>query len=180
MNGLFPLFLLFLFWMLRAAASRGKTQKSGGQPQRENRGKATEPRQGKMPAGVGPALPQGEAGMKARYRKEFPHLAEDATPAGVGDASSPVWRGGSLEAASLEGTDPCHDDPAAMPVGSLRWESQEGEDPGHDHGGILAAAEGNQPGETMDTEHGGLRLDWTGNEIVRGFIYGEILKRKAG
>jgi len=177
MNGLFPLFLLFLFWIFRAAAARDKTQKKSGQTRKESLAKATGPRSAGPLSGDGPAAAQEKPGMNARYRREFPHL-EDSSPVDGDPHLSSSRRSGSLEAAYPEGKDPCHDDPAAMPVGSLRAESPEGEDPGHDHGGNLAAAGETRQEEEPEAENDGLRLDWTGNEIVRGFVYSEILKRK--
>ena len=59
---------------------------------------------------------------------------------------------GSLNAVTGEGTDPCHEDQLAdvMPV-------------------TESAAE--EPS-------GGLRLGWTGNEVVRGIVMSEVLKRR--
>ena len=85
---------------------------------------------------------------------------------------------GSLGGTSTEGVDPCHDEPSRMPVGSLRTDSAEGRDPCHDD---WKPAAPNAPAQAGAPETaGGLNLGWTGNEVVKGFIYGEILNRKIG
>ena len=61
---------------------------------------------------------------------------------------------GSLNAVTGEGYDPCHDEQ----MSSLTQAES-----------ILPAAEPAAPG---------LQLGWTGSDIVRGFVMGEILKRK--
>jgi hypothetical protein len=86
---------------------------------------------------------------------------------------------GSLAASEPEGTDPCHDDYRAMPVGSLSADTGEGDDPCHDD--IKPAAPHVRFREEERKEaSGGLDLGWTGNEVVKGFVYGEILKRRNG
>ncbi len=82
---------------------------------------------------------------------------------------------GSLSGYTPQGKDPCHDDYAAMPTGSLGGESPEGKDPCHDDWQRAEA-------EAQDLEAapaGGLNLSWTGDEIVRGFVLGEILRKRA-
>jgi len=66
---------------------------------------------------------------------------------------------GSLRAERVEGTDPCHDG----------WEEARVSVSGEDR---------EDPEETAAS--GGLNLSWTGEDIVRGFVVGEILKRKVG
>ena len=60
---------------------------------------------------------------------------------------------GSLNAVTGEGTDPCHEEQMQSlqpaPESILRGEPE-----------------------------GGLKLSWTGNEIVRGFVMSEVLKKK--
>lgn len=85
---------------------------------------------------------------------------------------------GSLRVDWEEGTDPCHDDPRAMPSGSLRADRGEGTDPCHD--GWTPAKPAAGEAEERPAAAGGLNLGWTGDEIVRGFVYGEILRRKSG
>lgn len=111
--------------------------------------------------------------------------------------AAPDW--GSLGGSSSEGMDPCHDDPYAMPLGSLAVDHPEGVDPCHDDPyatplGSLAAdhPEGTDPchpalrpdlpasgiSPASAPEASGLRLGFSGNEIVQGFVWGEILNRK--
>ena len=61
---------------------------------------------------------------------------------------------GSMNAVTGEGYDPCHDEQLAP----------------------LTLAETAVP--AAETAEGGLQLSWTGNEIVRGIVMSEILKRK--
>lgn len=79
---------------------------------------------------------------------------------------------GSLGFSSMEGVDPCHDDPLSMPAGSLRTDMPEGTDPCHD--GLTPVS----PALEAAPETGGLDLRFSGNEIVKGFVWGEILNRK--
>ena len=81
---------------------------------------------------------------------------------------------GSLNYHDPEGTDPCHDDPYKIPSGSLRVELPEGTDPCHDD---MAA---HRPLAEPDAEAAapGFPGSFTGNDIVRGFVWGEILNRK--
>ena len=53
--------------------------------------------------------------------------------------------------AAAEGTDPCHDSLRAAPYGT---------------------------GEEEEEESSPLNLSWAGSDVVKGFIYGEILNRK--
>ncbi len=67
--------------------------------------------------------------------------------------------------------------------GSLRAVSGEGEDPCHEEQ-IEESRKRRQAGDNKkaaafsNPDSGELSLGWTGNDIARGFIYGEILKRK--
>ena len=81
---------------------------------------------------------------------------------------------GSLSASPIEGTDPCHDDPETLQSGSLRVDLPEGTDPCHD--GLRAASF--RTDEEEEEAAGPLSLSWAGSDIVKGFIYGEILNRK--
>ena len=67
-------------------------------------------------------------------------------------ASTERSASGSLPDTSTEGKDPCHED----------WEAP-------------AAPDAEAPAAA-----GGLSLSFGGNDIVKGFVYGEILKRKIG
>ena len=68
-----------------------------------------------------------------------------------------------------------HDDTVYR--GSMNAETGEGYDPCHDEQlSSLTLAETLAP--APETAESGLRLEWTGSEIVRGFVMSEILKRK--
>ena len=79
---------------------------------------------------------------------------------------------GSLRIDVPEGTDPCHDDPVAIFSGSLQTDSPEGTDPCHP-----APAVRRQQEEGAGPASGQIP-GFPGDEIVRGFIWGEILNRK--
>lgn len=178
---LFPLFVLFVVWALVSSLKKGKT---GGQSAKKTPGSAPGKQQPTKAAFTG-------SGMDARFRKEFPGLfaqpeGEGSLPVSTPEGTDPChddlrrMPSGSLRADSPEGTDPCHDDPYGMPSGSLQAESTEGTDPCHDDW-KPARARTEDSGRQQNAETaGGLDLKWTGNEIVRGFVYGEILKRKTG
>ena len=155
---LFPLFVLFVVWALVSSLKKGKT---GGQSAKKTPGSAPGKQQPTKAAFTG-------SGMDARFRKEFPGLF--AQPEGEG----------SLPVSTPEGTDPCHDDLRRMPSGSLQAESTEGTDPCHDDWKPARAGTEDTGRQQNAETAGGLDLKWTGNEIVRGFVYGEILKRKTG
>jgi hypothetical protein len=68
-----------------------------------------------------------------------------------------------------------HDD--SVYQGSLNAETGEGFDPCHDEQlAPLFLAETAMP--AVETAESGLQLEWTGSEVVRGFVMSEILKRK--
>ena len=84
---------------------------------------------------------------------------------------------GSLRVEHGEGYDPCHDDPSGMPSGSLRAETTEGMDPCHDemeHARPMVKSKAHENAEAAP----GFRLGYSGNDIVQGFVWGEILSRK--
>ena len=69
-----------------------------------------------------------------------------------------------------------HDD--SIYQGSLNADTGEGYDPCHDGQlSALSAAE-REPLSVTSEAAPGLRLGWSGNEIVRGFVMGEILTRR--
>ncbi len=73
-----------------------------------------------------------------------------------GSAPGPGALAGSLNAVSLEGVDPCHDEQAEE---TFRRNAEESRD------AATAAGEG-------------LALSWTGTDLVRGFVYSEVLRRR--
>ena len=76
-----------------------------------------------------------------------------AAPAGPDPADDSVYQG-SMNAVTGEGYDPCHNEQLA-PLTALET--------------APAAAEETVPG---------LRLSWTGSDVVRGLVMSEVLKRK--
>ena len=192
MQGMGVFFLLILVMVFRAfsrAAGKGQTGAAG--------------KNGQKPPAAGspsrkPAGPEARTGKRnSGWISARDRAAESGRPASA--AAVPETRG-SLGGGSMEGVDPCHDDPYAVPSGSLGGESAEGIDPCHDDpyavpSGSLGggSTEGTDPchdgwkpagrpaaPETEAREPGGLQLSWAGNDIVKGFVYGEILRRKAG
>ena len=81
---------------------------------------------------------------------------------------------GSLGGYSSEGIDPCHDDPYGMPSGSLTVDYPEGIDPCHP----AVRTDRPESGGGPESESSGLNLRFGGNDIVQGFVWGEILNRK--
>ena len=190
MEELFPLLFILMVYGFIASTVRSAKKKGG-------------PAGGKKPSGSGPAAPAGKlaqkGGLDNRLAREFPHLYQQA--GGQTPAPAEVPRSGSLPVGESEGTDPCHDDPHRMPSGSLRVDWEEGTDPCHDdprampsgslrvdrdegtdpcHDGWTPAKPAAGEAEERPAAAGGLNLGWTGDEIVRGFVYGEILRRKSG
>ena len=147
----------------------------------------------------GAASRSARPGSPARKAQDQPEK-EAVRPAPRRSSGFPVlsnvdW--GSLSASPIEGTDPCHDDPETLQSGSLRVDLPEGTDPCHDnpetlrpgslrtdlpegtdpcHDGLRAAPYGTDAEE--EEAAGPLNLSWAGSDVVKGFIYGEILNRK--
>ena len=147
----------------------------------------------------GAASRSARPGSPARKAQDQPEK-EAVRPAPRRSSGFPVlsnvdW--GSLSASPIEGTDPCHDDPESLRPGSLRVDLPEGTDPCHDnpetlrpgslrvdlpegtdpcHDGLRAASF--RTDEEEEEAAGPLNLSWAGSDIVKGFIYGEILNRK--
>lgn len=184
-----PLLLLFLFWVIRAASKNKK--KAAGKTQARQQAKASFRTDAADRAPAGRTAPAQEisSSMDARMAREFPHLFRGSMPAApasgsLGPAASEgidpchddygSIPSGSLRVSAKEGTDPCHDDYASIPTGSLRVSAEEGTDPCHD--GWEPPAEADEHAEAG----AGLNLSWAGSDIVKGFIYGEILNRKVG
>ncbi|MBQ9252478.1 MAG: hypothetical protein IJ188_07575 [Clostridia bacterium] len=173
MEGMGVFFFLILLWIF-SAAMRGGARKGAG------KSKQTIKVNGKAGRNSDAQAPSLGTAMEARMQQEFPHLysqegesMEGVDPCHDDPEEMPV---GSLGGESMEGKDPCHDDPYAMPSGSLEGISMEGLDPCHDEWEPLGAE---TAGEEATTEKpGGLKLDWTGDELVKGFVYGEILRRR--
>jgi len=158
MNGLILFFFLVILWVIRAASkgsSMGNNPAAGKNwPGAKISGKQ---RASKQTAGESGSLPITSS-------EEVPRRGRDRE-----------LLSGSLGVESAEGKDPCHDAYQTMASGSLGGETPEGRDPCHDDWkpAVPAAA-----ASAETAEPGGMNLSWTGSDIVKGFVYGEILKRK--
>ena len=84
--------------------------------------------------------------------------------------------------ASMQGSLPIAERLSQPYRGSLDVETGEGEDPCHEEQfqnlDRLRAVSALQDEDDGDRRPEGLNLSWAGNDIVRGFVYGEILNRK--
>ena len=166
LSRLLPLLFIAFFWLI-TASSRGKKKTQ------------TPPGAGKTGAARAPGSANGSinAGTDRKTVAAAQASVQPVSPA-MKPSPSAGYGYGSLGGISTEGVDPCHDDPYAIPSGSLEIHSEEGRDPCHDE---WKPAAPNVPATETGTEKtGGLNLNWTGNEIVKGFVYGEILNRKVG
>ena len=168
---LFVFILIYAVFALVSAAMKSR-QNPKGKP-------AAAPTRSRKPLAEVP----GSAPL-APARKEVPAPAREEYVGSLGksaregidpchDDSAAVPRG-SLRSEIPEGTDPCHDDFAAVPQGSLRSEIPEGTDPCHDSWTPRTPDRPAGP----PAEKGGLDLNWTGDDLVKGFVLGEILRRK--
>jgi len=156
---LFVFILIYAVFALVSAAMKSR-QNPKGKP-------AAAPTRSRKPLAEVP----GSAPL-APARKEVPAPAREEYVGSLGDSAA-VPRG-SLRSEIPEGTDPCHDDFAAVPQGSLRSEIPEGTDPCHDSWTPRTPDRPDGP----PAEKGGLDLNWTGDDLVKGFVLGEILRRK--
>ena len=70
-----------------------------------------------------------------------------------------------------------HDD--SIYQGSMNAVTGEGYDPCHEEQ-LQSLSDAEQPAESQPSPHaaGGIPLRWTGNDVVRGIVMSEILKRK--
>ncbi len=121
---------------------------NAAQKQAKKKGRTT--RTASAPAETAP-----EAEAKAEEKPEAPPARETrlAPSVFVTEHDDTVYQG-SLNAVTGEGTDPCHDEQMAS----------------------LIAAE--SEASAAPTPASGLQLRWTGDEVVRGFVMSEILRRK--
>ena len=156
-GGLFVLIFLYLFIALPIRLAK----KAGGKNS-ASRGKATARLTKSFPAEafsteVAPSeMGKSETAMAVETigqgetvsGKETRPIYEERKPFG---GSEELYRG-SLDAQTGEGEDPCHEEQ----MESLRPETS----------------------PMTETPTGGLQLSWTGNEIVRGFVMSEVLKRR--
>ncbi len=189
MDEFFPALIFFILWIVFAGSigKKAKNKNAGkGGPARSQKPIAPPIRPGaeKAPGNLSSFLKQS-------FREASPYAGD--VPA---QGSSAPW--GSLIADNPEGTDPCHDDPSRMPSGSLRVNEPEGTDPCHDdpsrmpsgslNGHIMEETVTPRPavrktaGQAKAVSSGagmaGFQPGFSANDVVRGFIWGEILNRK--
>ena len=191
MSDFLPILLVALFWIFFGSSARNAKRKAQDRQRTPVRGKDR-----RTPA----AESAGSVSAAASGSISEPAAAPAGSLSGSGSVThshAEPYRG-SLGATTGEGTDPCHDDPYAMPSGSLRTDLPEGTDPCHDEpyampsgslrtdlpegtdpchpGGADAFRQGAE--KAGEAETSGLNLNISGDEIVRGFVWGEILNRK--
>ena len=159
MEEFLPLLFIIIFWSLIGSSARKLKQSGKGRKQTVRQ---------KKPDSI-------EADSTNTGKKSAGSAAPSSTTA------SPVSHGhsdpyqGSLGISFMEGVDPCHDDPYLIPEGSLQVDIPEGTDPCHPGSAAASAASGQTAAGPASS---GLNLRVTGNEVVQGFIWGEILNRK--
>jgi hypothetical protein len=111
---------------------------------------------------------------KARQPERQP--AKAAAPA-VQSSGTSSGEGSSFRPAVLQPTITFTEHDDSVYAGSMNAVTGEGYDPCHDEQlAPLTLAENAVP--AAEAAEGGLQLNWTGNEIVRGIVMSEILKRK--
>lgn len=189
MEELFPSLIFFILWIVFAGSigKKAKNKNAGkGGPARSQKPIAPPIRPGtdKTPGNLSSFLNRSS-------RETSPHTGD--VPA---QGSSAPW--GSLSADDPEGTDPCHDDPARMPSGSLSVDYAEGTDPCHDdsfrmpsgsltanvtEGTVSPRPAARKPAVQADAASSGVgtagfQPGFSANDVVRGFVWGEILNRK--
>lgn len=104
-------------------------------------------------APASPAVPPADAPPPpAAEAREAPAVREIRPSVGLGGHDDSLYRG-SMNAVTGEGYDPCHEE-QMEPLSTL------------------------EAIEHVPVTTPGLRLDWTGDELVRGIVISEILKRK--
>ena len=165
------IFLVICFSLSSARKKRGKQAGSASPVSKPaarkeknsiHRAEGTPPSRDRPPAEMNPQ-PEMDHGSLRSSSMNGPDPRRD----------DPVIRpSGSLRVDIPEGPDPCHDDPVAIFSGSLQKDSPEGTDPCHPAPAVMPQPEGSA-GPTA-----GQIPAFPGNEIVRGFIWGEILNRK--
>ena len=158
MEEFLPLLFIIIFWSLIGSSARKLKQAGKNRKQTVRQKQSDGSPADKAAAGgnAGPAAPSHTTASSLSHGHSDPYQ-------------------GSLGVSVMEGVDPCHDNPYLIPEGSLQVDVPEGTDPCHPGSSAasavsrLAAAGPASPG---------LNLRVTGNEVVQGFIWGEILNRK--
>ena len=102
--------------------------------------------------------------------------ARSATPADAAPAEAPVPESAAPRIREMQPTIRVSEHDDSVYMGSMNAVTGEGYDPCHDEQlKPLTRAETIEPASAAAP---GLQLHWTGDEIVRGFVVSEILKRK--
>ena len=102
--------------------------------------------------------------------------ARSATPADAAPAEAPAPEAAAPRIREMQPTIRVTDHDDSVYMGSMNAVTGEGYDPCHDEQlKPLTRAETIEPAPAAAP---GLQLHWTGDEIVRGFVVSEILKRK--
>ena len=124
------------------------------------------------------------AGKKAKSANQKTVSPKPDSPAGKKPAvSQPAVPQPAVPQPALfpaQGSLPFTERPSAPYQGSLGVETGEGEDPCHEEQFVTLNRLRAEP-DIREEETGapeGLGLSWAGSDIVRGFVYGEILNRK--
>jgi len=147
-----PILILFVLWLfLGPLLAKAKKTAEQQQKKKDNTTAAKQGTPQKSAARRPAARP--EKPMDAGEYEPFAHNTVLQPTISVTEHDDSVYRG-SLNAETGEGYDPCHEEQLEP----------------------LTLAETAVP--AAETAEGGLRLGWTGDEIVRGFVMSEILKRK--
>ena len=144
----FPAVLIFAIVWLLVGLPLSKLNKTAKQQTARKAGDTRTKQPEKQPA------KQPDRKPAAAESGEGPSRTSVITPSVfVTEHDDSIYQG-SMYAVTGEGYDPCHDEQLAG----------------------LTAAETAAP--AAESAEPGLQLNWTGSEIVRGFVMSEILKRK--
>lgn len=185
MEELFPALFILIIWggIIRSAikaASKKQAGKSGSARTRQvplsRRKSVPKPGKGPWEPERNPA-PAGSAEESAKVFQTMMPLDELSRSQDTSSLDQGRMPSGSLRVEHGEGEDPCHDDPDRIPSGSLWTDIPEGTDPCH--GEVEPArpqvkAKADENAEAAPA----FRLGYSGNDIVQGFVWGEILRRK--
>ena len=146
-----PILILVILWLL-ISLPLSKIKKAGQGQQAARTGSAPGARQPERQPAKAAAPAVQSSGTSSGEGSSFrPAVLQPTITFTEHDDS--VYAG-SMNAVTGEGYDPCHDEQLAP----------------------LTLAENEVP--AAEAAEGGLQLNWTGNEIVRGIVMSEILKRK--
>ena len=150
MSDLAPFLLMLLFWVfLGSRISKIKKNNNA------KTGTVQKPQQEtkRQPDPVN--LPPDPVSAAPVRSPMSPSIPSPSLSEGLSGWDHSTYSVGSLGEDSLEGVDPCHDG-QAEDMDRLR----------------------SVPSENPSSTVPGMTLSWAGNDVVRGFVYGEILNRR--